>query len=589
MRSTRLRARLVVLLTALAMLLCACGGLPDHGEVHRQVPAKSAGPRQDVPYFDPPRPAPGASKEQIVQGFVVAMQAIPINPAAARSYLSERARSTWQPSGGIIVFDGYAPPRDTANGDVALRLTDAHRLDSRGGWSPRPTHNETVHLRLVKEDGQWRIDNPPNAMMVRTDTFHSQYQPFDLYFFDRTGQVLVPDPVYIVKGEQTATNLVNGLLRGPDPRLAPVVRSAFPSQTSLDVSVVVTNSGIADVPLSNQVLKLTPDELGRAMIQIAQTLRAVPGINRVRLTVGGSTVPMPDGRTTIDVDEGSEFEPTGPGASHELLGIRKGRVVSIAGTTARPIAGELGKPGFALRSLSLERSGGELAAVSEDGTSVFVSPTEPTVPVRKIFSGGEDLLQPSYDIYGRLWLVDRTASGAVVHVLYKGRDRTVRVPGLSGEDITAFAVSPDGSRLVAALGSRAAPVLSVSSILRGPGGRVLRGLQPRRVPVADYSVDSDLGPVVDVAWRSGTEIAVLTHPRTGLSRVLTVMSDGSPGGPDLAPPDAFNGDARALVVSDDSQLPMMLVDSTGRLETVDAAGKWTPTGVDHVIGAAYAN
>ena len=73
----------------------------------------------------------------------------------------------------------------------------------------------TLDIRLVSEDGQWRIDNPPDALVVPTSFFDRSFARFNLYFFDQTGRTLLPDPVFIPRGEQTATNLVRGLLAGP--------------------------------------------------------------------------------------------------------------------------------------------------------------------------------------------------------------------------------------------------------------------------------------------------------------------------------------------------------------------------------------
>ena len=48
-----------------------------------------------------------------------------------------------------------------------------------------------------------------------TSFFDRSFARFNLYFYDQTGRVLLPDPVFIPRGEQTATNLVRGLLAGP--------------------------------------------------------------------------------------------------------------------------------------------------------------------------------------------------------------------------------------------------------------------------------------------------------------------------------------------------------------------------------------
>ena len=87
-----------------------------------------------------------------------------------------------------------------------------------GGRTRRPDGRRTLDFHLVSEHGQWRIDNPVNALVVRTSFFESSFARFNLYFYDQTGRVLLPDPVFIPRGEQTATNLVRGLLAGPGSR-----------------------------------------------------------------------------------------------------------------------------------------------------------------------------------------------------------------------------------------------------------------------------------------------------------------------------------------------------------------------------------
>ncbi len=93
--------------------------------------------------------------------------------------------------------------------------------------------------------------------MVPTSFFDRSFARFNLYFYDQTGRTLLPDPVFIPRGEQTATNLVRGLLTGAGRGLAQVTRSALPSRTDLDLSVVVTESGVAEVPLSREILQVS--------------------------------------------------------------------------------------------------------------------------------------------------------------------------------------------------------------------------------------------------------------------------------------------------------------------------------------------
>jgi hypothetical protein len=84
-------------------------------------------------------------------------------------------------------------------------------------------------------------------------------------------------------------------------------------------------------------------------------------------------------------------------------------------------------------------------------------------------------------------------------------------------------------------------------------------------------------------------LAVLSHPTSDTSRVVYLMSDGSPGDPLLGQPDTYQGVADSLVVNADSGLSLMLLDDKGRLVRLDAAGKWDATGSSGLVAATYAD
>ena len=92
-----------VLLGALVAVLLAagCSTLPTSGEVHTQRDGAADGPQQ-VPYFAPPGPAPGADRESIVRGFLLATQANPPSTSVARSFLTDQAKITWKPAGTLV-------------------------------------------------------------------------------------------------------------------------------------------------------------------------------------------------------------------------------------------------------------------------------------------------------------------------------------------------------------------------------------------------------------------------------------------------------------------------------------------------------
>jgi hypothetical protein len=575
-----LRMLLVLMLTG--SVLAGCTTLPESGSIHRQSADRPDRP-QDAPYFNPPGPAKDGTPAAIVSGFLVAQQANPLTTSVARKFLSERARATWKPNRGTIVYEAFAV-KPNATG-ATVRLADTRRLDSRGGWrGGSPGRSETLDISLVSENGQWRIDNPVNALVVPTSFFDRSFARFNLYFFDQTGRALLPDPVFIPRGEQTATNLVRGLLAGPGRAISEVSRSALPSRTDLDLSVVVTESGVAEVPLSREALRASPHELSRAVDQLAWTLRQVPGISRVRITVGGAPVPLPGGRIDAPVGSGVELDAGGPSEAR-LLGLRGGRVVDLTTTTPEPVDGPLGRTGYSMRSLAVSESTQRVAAVSGNGTTVFVSTTQPgtgEVRVARAVTGGTDILRPSYDMFGDLWLIDRTRKGARVLVVTGDQVRRIRVPGVTGTDVAAFSIARDGSRLAVARAGTPVPPVRVTDILRTDEG-IVSG--PGRSQVFSSTV-SDAARIIDIGWRDPATLAVLSRPTAETSQVEFISSDGSPTPPSLIQPNIFRGVSQAMVIAPDVGLPLRLITPDQRLYTLGGNGNWPRTS-SKVAAAVY--
>jgi hypothetical protein len=578
------RRSLAGLLAVLVVLLCGCAGLPTSGVVHTR-PDESGQAANEAPYFAPPGPTIGDTRDGVVRGFLLAMQANPPSTAVARQFLSDRARAAWKPVRGTIVYDDSSV--ELAGPLVNARLSGAHRLDPHGAWEPGSgAHSTTIGFSLVRESGEWRIDNPPDALAVPSSYFSSLFVPLLLYFFDRTGTVLVPTRVYLPRGEQTASNLVRGLLARPGDRLANVVTSAFPANADLDLSVVVNDAGVAEVPLGNGMLKLSQSALEHAVVQLAWTLRQVPGGNRIRITADGATVPLPGGQSDAGVRVGAIYDPlTAPESN--LVGVVGGKVVLIDSDEATPVGGPLGRGGFSLRSVALDADGHQVAAVAGSGRRVYLAPDRgPRVAkqVRNVLDNATDVLRPSFDRFGGLWLVDRTARGAVVHLEERGRSRVVPIPGISGQRISAFTLTQDGTRFVASAAGHGSPGLLVSALVRGGGGRFVEAQPASRVDLPA----TDGGPVRDLSQYGATTVAVLTQAARGPGRIAVVELDGSPGDPSLAAPMLVpGGPVTGFATSPDPDLAPFAVTRDHRLLTLTVAGRWERSTLTGVLTATY--
>jgi len=244
--------RRVVTLLPVALLLSACVALPQDGPV---VVSGSSGSEERGPgvSYVPKPPQPGESPRDIVRSFLDALTAVPLQPSVARAFLSRAEQGAWDPRGKILTYDESSTPTGTTT--VSVDLSGTHRLDAQGRWlggggedAPRPGDVE-LSFPLVQEDGEWRIADAPDALVVPEAWFAQQFRRVNRYFFDPSGEVLVPEPVWLPRGEQLATGLVRGLVAGPGARLEGVARSFLPPGSAVELSVVVSDEGVADVSL----------------------------------------------------------------------------------------------------------------------------------------------------------------------------------------------------------------------------------------------------------------------------------------------------------------------------------------------------
>lgn len=582
-RAVSRRWTLLLLAMALAVALAGCVSLPEGGAV-QSGPSPDQGSPSDAPFdYTPSGPGQGAGPAEIVDGFLQAMTATPVSISVASRFLTDSAVLGWVPDTGTVV---YGSETSALTGRfVTVNLGETLQLGSRGEWLGNTSGGRDLHYRieLVRENGQWRINNPPNALIVPHSHFESRFQQYFLYFFDKSAQILVPEPVYLPRGEQAPTRLLQGLLRGPDQDLLGTERTFIPANTGLEISVPVQRDGTAEVPLSDEILDLGDDDLDLALAQLAQTLKQVSGIQRMRITVDGSPMDIPGRGTEQDLAAWAEFDPAVNWASQELFGIRQGRVVNLLGDRERAISGLFGSESYGLRSIAVDLPAQQVAGVSASGTRVVVAPRTresgeaPTASSAKLlYSKGTDLLKPSWDLYGQLWLLDRGRKGAVLTVLRNGVARELDAPHLSGENVTAFVLSPDGTRLVAVIDGPDFDRLVVSRVVRKDDGTVRRVAPATGLPVGGIRVHE----IRDLAWRTPGSLALLAGPMPGLSQVIIALIDGSSALGDVATnAEIFRDEASRIVTAPSAGSSLFVGTTKGQLFQLAANGRWTGTSV----------
>jgi hypothetical protein len=463
-----------------------------------------------------------------VAGFLDAMTATPaVRTSVAREFLAKDARDSWQPS-GTVIYDAYLPPR--GSNEVEVELEGADATDARGAWlGPVPDSQTTVTFPMTLENGEWRISQPPPNLMVPAQWYEQRFRQVSLYFFDPSSSILIPEPIFVPRGQQFASTLVNALLQGPSTELAAMEQSYLPADLRSLVSVPVSPSGVAQIDLTsdtNQSPMPSPEQTELLVSQLAWTLQQDPTISKFRVTIDDRPVQLP-GETEFSVDHGHQYAPYVAGSSTQLFGLLAGLMVGGSPQNLPVVAGPFGQTDYDLRTVSADLRADQAAAVSSGGDTLWLGPVKDTgAQPQRLLTGGEDLLAPGWDFRDRLWEVDRRSTGAVVYYLRKDRMVQLDVPGISGTDVKNFLVSRDGSRLVAVV--RQGPEqdsLVVSRIVTTGDGRVKQAM-----PANNISDPANTGGQVrDIAWRSPTSLAVLRPVSPGLLQVRTASVDGATG------------------------------------------------------------
>ena len=537
---TSLRAPSLVGILACLALMTGCVQMPTSGPV---VESPVSTVVDDVPgiSFDPRPPRPGESTSEIVRGFLEAMKATPIRTTVARQFLSSSAQEAWAPEEQIITYGELGDP--VGSSSVRIQMTDVNLYDARGTWD-RTLAARQLGLSLVEEDGEWRIDQLPNALIVPDSWFEDWYRRVSLYFFDPSSEVLIPEPVFAPRGEQLASALVRGLLTPPDEQSTQVARTYFPPGTTHGLSVPISTAGIAEVSLTGDPDAVDEETAQRMLAQLVWTLRQEPRIRAVELSVGGRNFGSTGGSTQVNLDVGSAYDPNGVRSTGELFALNDGLLVRGTLGAFEETLGPLGQVDLGLRSIGVNIAGSQVAAVSADGTEVLVGQVEALdSEVSKVISGAVDLQAPVWDYRDRVWVLDRNGGRARVLLVVDGNAREVTVPGVSRRTVSEVLVSRDGSRLVAVIRGRTADRVVASRIRHDDTGRVLSLTTPEMLLLPAEGE----ARIRDVGWRSPTTVSVLSDIRDDFSQVRTVSVDGSPAEVTTAGTSRLRGRFRTLV------------------------------------------
>jgi hypothetical protein len=523
----------------------------------------------------------------IVRGWLTAMRAFPVSTDVARSFLTEEAAQSWDPGRRTRIYSSYATSaaRTISGGvRVELRTRPVARLNARGAFTPVSGRSEqTQTLRLVRVSNEWRLTEPPDELLVSEAFFSEYFRPFDLYFFDRTGDALIPDSVWLPLGDQLATRLVSGLLAGPSSWLGNQATTALTTDPASAVSVPVRSDGVAVVQLGESAARLSDTQRELLSAQLAWTLQQVAGVESVQLNVDGAPLSVSAAGSTQSVEAWAQYDPSGPPSRSQLYGVRRGGVVAVEDGEIRPVNGWWGTAGPDAAAVSVERSLARIAVVDTTGV-LKVGPyvTDDGEDVEPWYSTTGQLVNPQWDRTGRLWVLDRSPGGSEVVLVTDGVWDSVPTGRLAAAGIRELAVSPGGARVAALVdrwhprrtaASPAAdgPTLVIARVVRSATGTV------RRLDRA-YAVDAaELRALASPVWAAPAQVGVLARLSGDTDQPYRIAIDGSAvaGGSLSGDPQLGPVGARTLAASGVSGAQTTVGAADGRLYALDSQTEWS--------------
>ncbi|TDC49499.1 hypothetical protein E1212_18170 [Jiangella ureilytica] len=577
----RSRAALVAALLAASAVAAGCSEIPTSGPV---IDAGAVEPLEEQRRFievSEAPPEPGMTPVEIVDGFIEAMASYEPGYETAREFLSEEAARQWDPSAGVTVFYEARPDTQLVGTDtVHVRMTVRGAVGSDGSFRElldTPDRDRSSELQLVQEDGEWRIANPADGILIDDFSFDREYQARNVYFFDPRFEVLVPDVVYLPRtaNDATATLLARRVLAGPTDWLAPAVVTAFPEGAELGIDSVPVRDGIATVDLSPEVALAGPEERERMAAQLIWTLGALPEVEAVRVLVS-SGAPLAQSEPLTPRDpEMSGYDPAVLNPGTPLFAVGDTGVVSVTDGETAPVAGPLGDlPGIS--EIAVNQGGHRAVVITGDaasGTVVQAASFGEEEQLETLFQG-IDLSSLAWDRTGLVWAVDHGVPGPGLIVTQPdGQPLEVLLdPELAGRDITRLAVSPDGARVALVVGGLA----EVANVIRDVDAGTVR--------IGDARPVGPAGVAEDVAWSSSSPswsaadaVVVLAHTQTAGAETSTTQ-------PYLATLSGQEVVPRGLQVEDGERvagspgLPTVLQSADGVLYLQRSSNTWIELG-----------
>ena len=595
---------------ALVLVLAGCSGVPSNGDVMVVSQAVAQPNANNVV-----APAPGLPPDSIVRDFLSASgqrtAGSGANLGAATQYLTPEAQKHWPVSKYSVVILQNNPRVDLEQGDaseVTVRGNVFGTLDAGGSFTEGSGTTDTSYTKtfhVSKVDGQWRISDPLDQLVISQRDFQTNYSLRLLYFLDASGTVVVPDPRYLnVPSESMPGKLVDLLIDGPDGGIAGVAGNrlagaALHSSVRLDPKVGATVVDLTGVTLPSAASR-------RALAaQIVYTLTRQDAV-QVQIKAGGDLLDADQPVYTSSALQ--SFDPdripaVGQVASDPYYIDTHGEIVGLSNNQA--MWGQFGDASLQVQSAAMSAATGSVAAVVTDGGGydlVVGQPLNRQEP-RTVLKG-DAMTQPSFSRSGdEVWVVQNGATKPAIYqisVALSAGETASRVSvqvdlSQAKGTVQALQVSPDGVRVAMIINnllylgavqnadredSGGGDATPTSGVPTAPSTPVPSTTKSTAVIKNLHRVGLSLSDVAAVTFSSSIELMVAAKTANSGIRTVTRLRIDSSDSPAVTA-DQLTNDVTAIAVHPDGPTAGMYIGFGNRVYQLSGTvsdGRWiTPS------------
>ncbi|ETK33543.1 hypothetical protein MPTA5024_23895 [Microbispora sp. ATCC PTA-5024] len=473
-------------------------------------------------------PRENALPEEIVKGFQAAMASfddsrLPI----ARTYLTPSTASRWNPLKETEVYEGKlepdrsAYPKNATSVTIPLKGRLVATIDPQGRYHAVSGPLDQA-FTLVKVQGQWRIDAPPDVRFLSSDDVKRAYRPVDLCYPSATPSPgLVVDRVWvpIEPSRGVPETRVRRLLDGPTDAVRDAVTTAFPSGTDLNQITVEGDTVVVDFTAA--IESVQSDRIEAMKAQLAWTLGELAAGRNIEIRVNGE--PFRDKGLRFRPGDYARFDPNVLTSSAQIYYMRDGKLQQAQEKEKSggvPVAGAAGEQDVKFTDPAVSSDYTPRVAAIVNGDGVYVTAMSKGSPWRRVITG-KKLTAPSWDRYGQVWTAEPYGLQQTrVWQSDGGPARKVLIPEeLATSHVSALRVSRDGARVAVITDEGLGTTVKVGTIVRIGGQAKIDDMQTL--------VDArDEQKIVNIAWQDAADLLVLSEGKSGQELTTWSVMEG---------------------------------------------------------------